>query len=535
MTKYVLNKPNVSLAIEKDRSVGYTFATSVADLIDNSIGQGAASRIHMRFEIQPGTGDLTFYLADNGVGMDSDQLFTAMTSGSDDGKKKHELSKFGYGLKTASWAHAKRLVVVSRPETDVDNPCAAAWDLDHIQAQGDYFMEVLDPVPNVFLEFLDELDGKVSGTLVVWQKIDRLLHNYQDLEGKHRRKGLDRLLNDVRDHLSLVFHRYLDPEFSDAPTVQILINEDPVIPWDPFGEKFANFEQPSRKELSSGDKRPIVVTPYLLPRDDKWDREKGDYNTVIKRDNELQGFYLYRANRLLQMPSWLGLGKQEPHANLARVKIDLNPDWDEILHVDLKKASVAFPQQLKDELLKVRAAIVSLADKQRRRPQPGPTAGANHGKSEDAINRQKDGILRPDVAAVDEKSGTASIRNTHGEVSGIKLLKPKGLPVNIVVSDVPLTDGQLWEPVVVDAEDGGTDTALHISSQHEFYRRVYIPASLNEKGKIAMDMLFWALAQAELNQTKDAFKAVFQDFRFEITKALRHLAEELPPAENDVD
>ena len=179
LTKYISNPPFVEKAFEAYRSNGYDFPTSVADLIDNSIGAGNSTRIHMNFEMN-GAGELSFYLADNGIGMDQEAMFSAMQIGTESKSKKHELSKFGHGLKTASWAHAKRIVVISRPQGNIDNPCGAAWDGEHITSSNEWEMEVIEKIPNVYLEYLDELDGKVSGTIVVWEKIDRLLQNYVD-------------------------------------------------------------------------------------------------------------------------------------------------------------------------------------------------------------------------------------------------------------------------------------------------------------------------------------------------------------------
>lgn len=536
MTRHVLNRPNVARQWEADRAKGYTFATSVADLIDNSIGEGQASRIHLQFEIQPG-GELSFMLADNGIGMTKEKLFTAMTEGSESSTPKHELSKFGFGMKTASWAHARRLVVVSRPRGDEDNPSAAAWDGDHIVEVGEWEMEEIDDIPRVYLEYLDALDGKVSGTVVIWEKVDRLLHNYKDGEGKARKKGLSAELEKVREHLGLVFHRFLDKDFSGAPNIEIFINEKPVLPWDPFAERFGNYEQPSNKQkLTEEARRPIVVTPYLLPREDAW-QYKEEYRKTVKRDNELQGFYLYRANRLLQLPSWLGLGKQEPHANLARVKIDINSDWDEVLHVDVKKASVVFPQNFRDELSKVKQFISNLADLQRRQGGGAPVpSGDSHDAGNEAIGRQKGRVPRPKVESVAEDGSSATVVNTSGTLPGVRVVTPQpGLPGNIVVNPQGLQDGQLWGAVVTSSKDAGTDTALELSGLHEFYRRVYIPASTSHHAKLAMDMLLWALAQAELNQASPATRALFEDFRYEIARTLRLLAEELPAVEEDDD
>jgi hypothetical protein len=535
--EHINNPPLVQKAFEAYRSSGYDFPTSVADLIDNAIGAGRSTRIHMNFRVIEGSGDLTFYLADNGSGMNRDALISAMQLGSGESSEKHELSKFGHGMKTASWAHAKRLVVISRPEGDIDNPVGAAWDGDHITQKNEWEMEIIDRPPNVYLEYLDELDGKVSGTIVVWEKIDRLLANYKDLLGKPRRARLDLLLSQVREHLGLVFHRFLDHSYGEAPNIEIFVNDVAVEPWDPFAEKYGNFLQPlMQKELKLGDRRPITVSPFLLPREDKWEFEE-PYGAAVKKANELQGFYLYRANRLLQLPSWLGQGKQEPHSNLARVKVDINSDWDEDLHVDVKKATVTFPGAQKDELAKVKNFISGLAKKQR-----ADTPGLRRGNSDKhrlgsaAIDIHKSEIRRNSVSEVNEKQSTATVTNKQGSVPNIRLVKPEpGLPVNVIVSENGLRDGHLWDSVVVYVDGSQTETALQLSATHEFYRRAYLPASMNPAGKKATDMIFWALAQAELNLVSASNSELFEDFKIELSRALRLLASELPEPEDDLD
>lgn len=531
MTKYISNPPIVSKQWDAERSKGYTFATSVADLVDNSIGEGKATRIHMSFEVLA-SGDLTFYLADNGVGMNKEKLFSAMTGGSSSDVPKHELSKFGYGMKTASWAHARRLVVVSRPAGDIDNPCGAAWDGDHIKEVNEWQMEELESIPNAYLEYLDDLDGKVSGTIVVWEKIDRLLHDYKDPMGKHRLKALTAHLEDLKEHLGLVFHRFLDKEYSGAPNIEIFVNEKAVQPWDPFAEKYGNYEKPTLTQLLKFEgRRPIVVTPYLLPREDSWSHEE-PYKKVIKKANELQGFYLYRANRLLQEPNWLRLGKQEPHSNLARVKVDINPDWDEDLHVDVKKAHVVFPPAQLDELIRIKAGITGLADKQRRDTDKPTNSGTSHIVGSAAIDRQKNLIARSTVSVVDSENQLATITNEHGQLSGVRVVEPApGLPVNVLVSDTGLEDGQLWDIIV--ATGNSTEPSLQLSGRHEFYRRAYLPASTSQTAKTALDMIFWALAQAEMNQANDTTKKMFVEFRFELARTLRLLSQELPEIDDE--
>lgn len=526
--------PDVARSVEAYRTTGYDLKTSVADLLDNSIGVGQSTRVHMSFEML-GNGELTFYLADNGIGMSKEKLISAMQIGSSKDLVQHELSKYGHGMKTASFAHAKKLVVISRPLGDEENPVGASWDLSHVESTGKWEMEVLETLPRAYLEFLDSLDGPVSGTIVVWENIDRLLMGYKEPTGRFRQQALKKNLDAVSEHIGMVFHRYLDPSFEEARRVEVFINERPVKPWDPFASHLDNYEIPAAgKSLQEPGLRDIEVRAFLLPRHDNWEHAE-DYKKTINPANENQGFYLYRANRLIQEPNWLGLQKQEPHSNLARVMVNLNSDWDEFLHVDIRKSAVQFPDAQRDELFRVKNAIVRLADDQRRAGQKTTNGSKEvHKLGEASIGRRKNLIRRVTVAGIDEATGLAVVENPKGQVQGVKVVKPEpDSNVNINVSPEGLQDGLLWTPIVVEPNSGAREASIQLAATHEFYRRVYLPNSISPSSKQALDMIFWALSQAELNSTTQGTRATFEEFRYEISKSLRQLAEELPDYDED--
>jgi hypothetical protein len=59
--------------------------------------------------------------------------------------------------------------------------------------------------------------------------------------------------------------------------------------------------------------------------------------------NARQGFYFYRNNRLLQGGGWNGYRDPDPHTSLARVAVDLSPDADVDVSLDIKKVQVSLP------------------------------------------------------------------------------------------------------------------------------------------------------------------------------------------------
>ena len=123
--------PSAASLIEGLRDFGYTFNTSVADIIDNSI---AASATHIEILASFSAGIPRIAFIDNGKGMTREDLRTAMRPGSHspkDLRAKFDLGRFGLGLKTASFAQCRKLTVVTR-FNGVTN--SAKWDLDYVAA-----------------------------------------------------------------------------------------------------------------------------------------------------------------------------------------------------------------------------------------------------------------------------------------------------------------------------------------------------------------------------------------------------------------
>src|SRR5580698_9842812 len=122
-------QPDAARVIHGLRDTGYQFNMAVADVVDNSVS-AEASHIEIVLK-QDFRGNVTLRIYDDGVGMNEVELEKAMQYGSPKRKSKASLGKFGLGLKTASTAFCRRLVVVSR-----NKPAAplhvAVWDLDHV-------------------------------------------------------------------------------------------------------------------------------------------------------------------------------------------------------------------------------------------------------------------------------------------------------------------------------------------------------------------------------------------------------------------
>lgn len=337
--------PAPAALIESMRAFGYSLPTAIADLVDNSIGA------HAR-EV-----DIAFHWAgsrswvavrDDGRGMDRRTLVEAMRLGSrspSEVRAPDDLGRFGLGLKSAAWSQARRLTVVSRAEPGTQE--VRCWDLDHVRATGRWSLlkGASEPVESL----MRERPLLASGTVVVLEDLDRLVGDVAPDDAAAERRFLGRIRN-TDEHLAMVFHRFM----RGRERVRISIDGRAVNPWDPFlEEKTATQELPWEDLRLHG--RPIRVVPYVLPHVSKLTADEHRDAAGPGGWNQQQGFYIYRARRLLVAGGWLGLRRmqREEHYKLARVRIDLDNAMDEAWQIDVRKATARVPGTLEDDLRRI--------------------------------------------------------------------------------------------------------------------------------------------------------------------------------------
>ena len=117
------------------RSIGYSFSTAVADIIDNSVSAHASE---IRIFSDPLVAEPYFCILDNGEGMNAKELDNAMLPGSDrEGKEdcEIELGRFGLGLKSASLSQCREFTVASKKFGKIR---AMSFDLDVIEQQNKF-------------------------------------------------------------------------------------------------------------------------------------------------------------------------------------------------------------------------------------------------------------------------------------------------------------------------------------------------------------------------------------------------------------
>jgi hypothetical protein len=332
-------EPEASSMIETFRAIGYSIETAVADIIDNSISAGAKN-IWIDYDwMGPET---KFWIRDDGIGMNSDEIIQAMRPGSINPlveRNKNDLGRFGLGLKTASFSQCRKFTVVSKSNSS--DISFWSWDLDFVNEVKSWRLIKYCPEEELFIEKLSQLH---SGTTVVWWDIDRLTKGTSVDSEASKSKFLE-TMEKVKKHLSMVFHRFIEDR------INIYFRDRKIIAWDPFMFGADGLQTKADTFLEQGQ---IKIKGFVLPHRSKISPEQYENGKGPKDSwTAHQGFYVYRNKRLLVAGDWLGLFKREVHYDLCRVLIDLPNSFDDDWQIDIKKSVARPPARYKDQILSV--------------------------------------------------------------------------------------------------------------------------------------------------------------------------------------
>ena len=330
--------PDASNLIESQRSVGYTFETAIADIVDNSVSANA-TRIDINFNNQ----QKYVSILDNGYGMSKIELLQAMKYGSRsiyDLRTQDDLGRFGLGLKMASFSQCRKLTVVSIKDGEYSG---AVWDLDVVKKKNAWIVQILNDEEIRNTHRFSELGILSSGTLVIWEKFDKL-EQYADFKF-----NFDESLEKTENHLSLVFHRFLQEN-----QIDIFFNQRAIDFVDPF---FISNKatQPKSSDVIFENSRNarIDIKPYIVPYQKRLSQKE---RHVLKKFEHCKlgpGLYIYRNRRLIAWGKWFRLVRPNELANLVRIQIDIPNTIDDLWEIDVKKSQLNIPTSLRTQLRNV--------------------------------------------------------------------------------------------------------------------------------------------------------------------------------------
>ena len=351
------NPPSARHLMNSMRSMGYSFESAVADIIDNSI-TAKATQVILSFPTDPNYCFVS--ICDNGYGMSKYTLYEAMKYGSavNEVRDSSDLGRFGLGLKSASLSQCKKLTVVSKFEGKLNS---FAWDIDLVGE--DWLIQELSDEEIEELPNISTLKNFEHGTLVIWENFDTIEKSTGFVF-----TTLSEYMDSTANYLSLIFHRFLNGE-ANIP-FSIKVNNYELKGLDPFLEKHNKTNH--RKEIyipikdSEGVEQMVIAKPFVLPFQKDLSKEDQKLMGGIDSYSTKQGFYVYRNLRLIIWGTWFRMRPRNELTKHARIRVDIPNSLDDIWCIDIKKQNAVLPNSCKHKLIKAVEEAMDIAVKAQR-------------------------------------------------------------------------------------------------------------------------------------------------------------------------
>lgn len=340
MREYIkaeIAKPNPKSTINSYRSFGYNLSTAISDIIDNSI---SANANEIRLDFKWNGKDSFISISDNGIGMNKEEVVIAMTPGSKDPEEERnekDLGRFGMGLKTASFSQCKRLTCITKREGF--STIKRCWDIDFINSENEW--RLLDYVSDN--SFLEKIENQKSGTLVLWEKLDRIVGE-AEVQNENVQKVFYQEMITVKQHLSLVFHKFIE-----SKRIKIFFQNSEIEPYNPFLLNLNPKPEMGQPEYFEN----VDITYFILPHMSEIGKTNYENSGGSLGWFQEQGFYIYRGDRLLVAGDWLGLEKKRDYSKLARIAVNFSNVNDFNWHLDIKKSTATPPLGIRKELSRI--------------------------------------------------------------------------------------------------------------------------------------------------------------------------------------
>ena len=360
--------PNPEFLIKSIAEQGYSLESALADLMDNSISANADKiEVLIDTEQEP----FTLFIADNGNGMDEKALIKNMkfpSNSPDEKRKGADLGRFGLGLKTSSFSQTRRFTVLARKKgTEIFS--GRTWDVKYLKDTGSWriiinseleIKELLETYNYLSKDHINQLANFEANVIVIWQG----LYKFEDyLDKENRINALQREITDVTsEHLSIVFHRFMERK---TKPLTIRVNNSILKPFNPFPTHISDFRAIDYKTKNFKDEI-IKLEGFVLPARSMEESKNGlsDWVSREKGLMDMEGLYIYRADRLIRFGGWHGIIKKMPRLQLARLRVEIGNGADHLIHLNVAKSQINIPHDLRQAFLRYVSALKSEAEKE---------------------------------------------------------------------------------------------------------------------------------------------------------------------------
>ncbi|SMC87813.1 ATP-binding protein [Pedobacter africanus] len=361
--------PSPEFLIKSIAEQGYSLETAIADLMDNSI---SANADHIEVLVDPDQEPFTLFIADNGDGMNEKELKKSMqfpSSSLEEDRNKNDLGRFGLGLKTASFSQTRRFTVLSRKKGD-RNYCGRTWDVNYLQKCGAWKIIVnneseiktlLNSYSLLSRRFNNSFENFSANTIIIWQGLYKFEEFLNTSEVK-RSSLKDQISAITSEHLSIVFHRFLERK-NDPLTIRV--NNRAITPFNPFPTDESDFRSIDNKQ--TGLRNDVVkLEGFVLPSRsiDESKEYSSVWTTPSKGLMDLEGIYVYRADRIIVFGGWNDITRKTPTLRLARLRVEVGNKVDNLFHLNVAKSKIIVPFDIRTAFIRYVAELKVEAERE---------------------------------------------------------------------------------------------------------------------------------------------------------------------------
>lgn len=529
-------------------AIGYTPDTAICDIVDNSVSHGRAKRVWIELVTQPGVGEsrrnsaAQYIVADDGGGMDEEDLLNALALGSPPSADDGELGKFGLGLKAAGLSLGSRVTLLSKKAAN--DLTKMVLDVGHVELAGEY-QTLKGPLSTAEKALWDRfLLGSQSGTMVIVEDV----HRGNQPSVKATRRELQRKLGVIYFYFlrTAVMSMKLngeaidafDPLFTDDADANGDLDE---AEWD--GRSVRWLSRPSDLTIDAANEVRIRVEMTQLPHPRVHDDEQAAIRQRYNIGAGRYGFYVYRNRRLISWAERFGdiiPLDQDYYAFRGRIHVD--DSADEVLNIDVKKSRVLLSEE-------AREAVSDAAYEPRRKSRSAwnqafrrwkqAQGESTQSKVNEQLNRsdeiddlpsEPDDPEREDRRAELEREDAT--RHPYTQEERERLL---AADERVVVKEF-LEDNVVWER----AYDPTHGTVVRLNRQHRFMRHVFAHYSEDFEVNLVLSALFLCLARTEkytithLRDRDEKLEQMLTEFRRVFAEQLGAITQQiLEPALTD--
>jgi hypothetical protein len=339
--------------------LGYDGLRATGDIVDNSMEAGA-KYINVILSCSRNRG-CEIEVLDDGCGIGAEAREEVFRIGSKTGHKyrRGSWSKYGLGMKTASWSLGKRLTLITKTADDV-SPFVLVLDVDTIIGSDRWVGSIRAATASEAADFSRQVGD--HGTHLTIDKLSLDEKEVKQLEKK------------LPHHLGLTYGKVLAPLADEGDSsstdgrVRVLVNGKQVAPFDPLhraDREFVTVLLPKTEvliETTDEKKVRVYVSATHLMHPDVLRLKDPERARLYRYKLPNQGIYVYREQRLIASAETLDIFTKDGHLNSFRGELEFKDDGDEHFALDIAKSKIVLTQAAKDRLHEVLRPAINASD-----------------------------------------------------------------------------------------------------------------------------------------------------------------------------